>query len=48
MAMKAIKVTRKGQITPPVVLRKEFSIEEGDLVCLRKGEHGIEIVTPED
>jgi len=48
MVAKAVKVTRKGQITLPVELRKEFGIEEGDVVYVRKGPHGIEIVTPED
>lgn len=48
MAMKAVKVTRKGQITLPADLRREFGIEEGDLIYVRKGDLGIEIVTPED
>jgi len=48
MVAKAVKVTRKGQITLPVELRREFDINEGDIVYVRKGEHGIEITTPED
>jgi AbrB family looped-hinge helix DNA binding protein len=48
MVAKAVKVTRKGQITLPVELRKEFDIKEGDIVYVRKGEHGIEITTPEE
>lgn len=40
MIAKAVKVTRKGQITLPVELRKEFDINEGDIVYVRKGEHG--------
>lgn len=46
MAMRAVKVTRKGQITLPVELRKKYDIEEGDIVYIREGEHGIEITTP--
>lgn len=46
MATKPVKVTRKGQITVPIELRKEFGIEEGDLVYVVKGERGIEIRTP--
>jgi AbrB family looped-hinge helix DNA binding protein len=48
MVTKGVKVTRKGQITLPVELRKEFGIKEGDVVYLRRGEHGIEILTPDD
>jgi AbrB family looped-hinge helix DNA binding protein len=48
MVTKGVKVTRKGQITLPVELRKEFGIEEGDLVYVRKGERGIEIATADD
>lgn len=46
MAMRAVKVTRKGQITLPAELRKEFGIEEGHVLYVAKGEHGIEIRTP--
>ncbi len=46
MVTKPVKVTRKGQITLPIELRKEFGIEEGDIVYVVKGEHGIEIRTP--
>ena len=48
MVPKAVKVTRKGQITLPAELRKEFDIEEGDIVYVHKGTHGIEIRTPEE
>ena len=48
MVAKAVKVTRKGQITLPAELRRELGINEGDIVYVRKGEHGIEITTPED
>lgn len=48
MAMRAVKVTRKGQITLPAELRKKFEIEEGDIVYIREGEHGLEILTPGD
>lgn len=47
MVAKAVKVTRKGQITIPAELRQEFGIEEGDIVYVHKGTHGIEIRTPE-
>jgi AbrB family looped-hinge helix DNA binding protein len=46
MATRTVKVTRKGQITLPVELRKEFGIEEGDVLYVVKGERGIEIRTP--
>lgn len=48
MVAKAVKVTRKGQITLPIELRKEFDINEGDIVYVRRGERGIEITTPDD
>lgn len=46
MVAKPVKVTRKGQITLPSELRKEFGIEEGDVLYVVKGERGIEIRTP--
>lgn len=46
MVSRPVKVTRKGQITLPVDLRKEFGIEEGDILYIVKGERGIEIRTP--
>jgi AbrB family looped-hinge helix DNA binding protein len=45
---KGVKVTRKGQITLPVALRKEFGIEEGDTVFLHRSDRGIEILTSKD
>jgi AbrB family looped-hinge helix DNA binding protein len=48
MAIRAVKVTRKGQITLPAELRKKFEIEEGDVVYITEGEHGLEIRTPGD
>lgn len=46
MVSRTVKVTRKGQITLPVELRKEFGIEEGDILYVVKGDRGIEIRTP--
>lgn len=46
MVSRTVKVTRKGQITLPVELRKEFGIEEGDVLYVVRGERGIEIRTP--
>lgn len=46
MVTRTVKVTRKGQITLPSELRKEFGIEEGDVLYVVKGERGIEIRTP--
>lgn len=46
MVSRTVKVTRKGQITLPAELRKEFGIEEGDTLYFVKGERGIEIRTP--
>ncbi len=48
MAMRAVKVTRKGQITLPAELRNKFEIKEGDIVYINEGEHGLEILTPGD
>jgi AbrB family looped-hinge helix DNA binding protein len=48
MIAKPVKVTRKGQITLPVELRKELDIKEGDIVYVRRGERGIEVLHPEE
>lgn len=48
MALRASKVTRKGQVTIPVEFRKKFHIEEGDTVFFEeRGDHVL-IVRPED
>lgn len=48
MVAKAVKVTRKRQITLPVELRKEFDVNEGGINYVRRGERGTEITTLED
>ncbi|WP_380675767.1 AbrB/MazE/SpoVT family DNA-binding domain-containing protein [Salinigranum sp. GCM10025319] len=37
------RITRKGQVTIPKVLREEFGLEEGDQLLWQKGEEGITV-----
>lgn len=48
MLIKNVKVTRKGQITIPIEFREEMGIDEGDLVSVRRTEHGVEITRPDE
>jgi len=44
--MLTTKVTKKGQITIPLEYRKEFSLDIGAIVELKKSESGILIKKP--
>ena len=40
-------VTRKGQVTLPVEIRRRLGLKEGDKVAFVEGEHGIQVVRPD-
>jgi AbrB family looped-hinge helix DNA binding protein len=40
-------VTRKGQVTLPVEIRRRLGLKEGDKVAFVEDEHGIQVVRPE-
>ena len=40
-------LTRKGQVTLPVEIRRRLGLKEGDKVAFIEGEHSIEVVRPE-
>lgn len=40
-------VTRKGQVTLPVEIRRRLGLKEGDKVAFVEGEQGIQVVRPE-
>lgn len=39
-------LTRKGQVTLPVEIRRKLGLKEGDKVAFVEGEHSIEVVRP--
>jgi AbrB family looped-hinge helix DNA binding protein len=40
-------VTRKGQVTLPVAIRRRLGLQEGDKVAFVEDEHSIQVVRPE-
>lgn len=48
MAMRAINVRRKGQITLPAEIRQELGISEGDRLLIQRRGQEIVLVLPED
>ncbi len=40
-------VTRKGQVTLPVEIRRRLGLKEGDKVAFVESEQGIQVVRPE-
>ncbi len=40
-------LTRKGQVTLPVEIRRRLGLKEGDKVAFVEGEHTIEVVRPQ-
>lgn len=48
MALRASKITRKGQITIPADLRRDLDLHEGDTVMFSRTARGIEILRPTD
>lgn len=42
------KVTRKGQVTIPIGIRKELDIKEGDTILFEKRDGAVVIVRPKD
>ncbi|HEV2072675.1 MAG TPA: AbrB/MazE/SpoVT family DNA-binding domain-containing protein [Thermomicrobiales bacterium] len=48
MALRASKVTRKGQVTIPIEVREKLNIQEGDTIFFEEREDHIAIVRPQD
>ena len=48
MASRTSRITRKGQITIPVDLRRDLDLHEGDTVMFTRTERGIEVSRPKD
>lgn len=48
MALRASRVTRKGQVTIPVELRRDLDLHEGDTVMFSRTKRGIEVFRPTD
>ncbi len=41
-----VKVTRKGQTTIPIEVRRKLVIKEGDMLLVEATEHGQVVLTP--
>lgn len=48
MAMRAINVRHKGQITLPAEIREELGISEGDRLLIQRRGKEIVLISPED
>jgi AbrB family looped-hinge helix DNA binding protein len=48
MAMRVSRVTRKGQVTIPVDIRRDMGLNEGDLLGFEKHGNQFVLVRPED
>lgn len=48
MAIRMSKVTRKGQVTIPVDIRRKYRIAEGDTVMFEERDDYVALVRPED
>jgi AbrB family looped-hinge helix DNA binding protein len=48
MALRASRVTRKGQVTIPIDIREKYEIKEGDTVLFEERGDYVALVLPED
>ena len=46
MIQKAVKITNKGMVSIPAILRKKFHLKDGDYVLIGEKENGTMQITP--
>ena len=46
MIQKTVKITNKGMISIPAILRKKFNLKDGDYIIIEENEDGTMQITP--
>jgi len=46
MIQKTVKITNKGMISIPAILRKKFHLKDGDYIIIEENEDGTMQITP--